>query len=49
MIVGDVVGFCLNLGFTVRGMDLVIVSVQVVVITVIVVKERADFFVSSLA
>lgn len=47
MIVGDVVGFCLNLGFMVCGMDLVIVLVQVVVIMVIVVKECVDFFVSS--
>ena len=28
MIVGDAAGFCLNLGFTVRGMDLAIASAQ---------------------
>ncbi len=43
MIVGDAAGFCLNLGFTVRGMDLAIASAQAAATTVIAAKERADF------
>ncbi len=42
MIVGDAAGFCLNLGFTVRGMDLAIASAQAAATTVIAAK-RADF------
>ncbi|EIA5318489.1 FAD-dependent oxidoreductase [Escherichia coli] len=49
MIVGDAAGFCLNLGFTVRGMDLAIASAQAAATTVIAAKERADFSASSLA
>ncbi|HAW0905173.1 TPA: FAD-dependent oxidoreductase [Escherichia coli] len=49
MIVGDAAGFCLNLGFTVRGMDLAIASAQAAATTVIAAKEREDFSASSLA
>ncbi|HAH1217655.1 TPA: FAD-dependent oxidoreductase [Escherichia coli] len=49
IIVGDAAGFCLNLGFTVRGMDLAIASAQAAATTVIAAKERADFSASSLA
>ncbi|HAH3115461.1 TPA: FAD-dependent oxidoreductase [Escherichia coli] len=49
MIVGDAAGFCLNLGFTVRGMDLAIPSAQAAATTVIAAKEREDFSASSLA
>ena len=49
MIVGDAAGFCLNSGFTVRGMDLAIASAQAAATTVIAAKERADFSASSLA
>ncbi len=48
MIVGDAAGFCLNLGFTVRGMDLAIASAQAAATTVIAAKEREDFSASSL-
>ncbi|EIO9571361.1 FAD-dependent monooxygenase [Escherichia coli] len=46
---GDAAGFCLNLGFTVRGMDLAIASAQAAATTVIAAKEREDFSASSLA
>lgn len=49
MIVGDAAGFCLNLGFTVRGMELAIASAQAAATTVIAAKEREDFSASSLA
>ena len=49
MIVGDAAGFCLNLGFTVRGMDLAIASAQAAATTAIAAKERADFSANSLA
>lgn len=49
IIVGDAAGFCLNLGFTVRGMDLAIASAQAAATTVIAAKERTDFSASSLA
>ncbi len=49
MIVGYAAGFCLNLGFTVRGMDLAIASAQAAATTVIAAKEREDFSASSLA
>ncbi len=39
MIVGDAAGFCLNLGFTVRGMDLAIASAQAAATTVIAAKN----------
>ncbi|ENG2549236.1 TPA: FAD-dependent oxidoreductase [Citrobacter farmeri] len=43
MIVGDAAGFCLNLGFTVRGMDLAIASAEAAAHAAIVAKERNDF------
>ncbi len=49
MIVGDAAGFCLNLGFTVRGMDLAIASAQAAATTVIAAKKREDFSASGLA
>ncbi len=42
IIVGDAAGFCLNLGFTVRGMDLAIASAQAAATTVIAAKERTS-------
>lgn len=49
MIVGEAAGFCLNLGFTVRGMDLAIASAQAAATTVIAAKKREDFSASGLA
>lgn len=40
MIVGDAAGFCLNLGYTVRGMDLAIASAEAAAQTAIAAKER---------
>ncbi|POT57567.1 FAD-dependent oxidoreductase [Citrobacter amalonaticus] len=49
MIVGDAAGFCLNLGFTVRGMDLAIASAEAAANTAIAAKERKDFSASTLS
>lgn len=48
MIVGDAAGFCLNLGYTVRGMDLAIASAEAAAKTAIAAKERQDFSANSL-
>lgn len=48
MIVGDAAGFCLNLGFTIRGMDLAIASAQAAANTAIAAKQRQNFSASSL-
>ena len=49
MIVGDAAGFCLNLGFTVRGMDLAIASAEAAAHAAIGAKERKDFSARTLA
>ncbi|AKE58759.1 FAD-dependent oxidoreductase [Citrobacter farmeri] len=49
MIVGDAAGFCLNLGFTVRGMDLAIASAEAAAHAAIAAKERKDFSSRTLA
>ncbi|AUH00304.1 FAD-dependent oxidoreductase [Prodigiosinella confusarubida] len=43
MIVGDAAGLCLNLGYTVRGMDLAIASAQAAALTAIDAKHHQDF------
>ncbi|MEO3988475.1 FAD-dependent oxidoreductase [Pseudocitrobacter cyperus] len=43
MIVGDAAGFCLNLGYTVRGMDLAIASAEAAANTAIAAKAQQDF------
>ncbi|QMD24970.1 FAD-dependent oxidoreductase [Citrobacter freundii] len=48
MIVGDAAGFCLNLGYTIRGMDLAIASAEAAAKTAIAAKERQDFSANSL-
>lgn len=48
IIVGDAAGLCLNLGYTVRGMDLAIASAQAAANTAIAAKQRQDFSSSSL-
>ncbi|MCO7261594.1 FAD-dependent oxidoreductase [Dickeya zeae] len=49
MIVGDAAGLCLNLGFTVRGMDLAIASAEAAALTAIDAKSTQDFSASGLA
>ncbi|MDR2162197.1 MAG: FAD-dependent oxidoreductase [Desulfovibrio sp.] len=43
LLVGDAAGFCLNLAYTVRGMDYAIASGQLAAETVIEAKEKGDF------
>ncbi|MDR1489101.1 MAG: FAD-dependent oxidoreductase [Desulfovibrio sp.] len=43
LVLGDAAGFCLNLGFTVRGMDYAIGSGALAAETVIEAKEKGDF------
>lgn len=43
LVLGDAAGFCLNLGFTVRGMDYAIASGELAAQTVIEAKEKGDF------
>ncbi|SEL72009.1 electron transfer flavoprotein-quinone oxidoreductase [Kosakonia sacchari] len=49
MIVGDAAGFCLNLGYTVRGMDLAVASAEAAANTAIRAKQQQDFSVHALA
>lgn len=49
LIVGDAAGMCLNLGFTVRGMDLAIAAADAAAQTVIAAKASNDFSQSQLA
>ncbi|WP_437888235.1 FAD-dependent oxidoreductase [Phytobacter sp. V91] len=49
LLVGDAAGMCLNLGFTVRGMDLAITAADLAAQTVIAAKERNDFSAGQLA
>jgi len=48
LIVGDAAGMCLNLGFTVRGMDLAITAASLAAETIIAAKESNDFSYSQL-
>lgn len=43
LIVGDAAGFCLNLGYTIRGMDLAIASARAAAEAVISAKAASDF------
>ncbi|MDL2209664.1 FAD-dependent oxidoreductase [Desulfovibrio sp. OttesenSCG-928-O18] len=43
LVLGDTAGFCLNLGYTVRGMDYAIASGEQAAITVIEAKKKNDF------
>lgn len=43
LIIGDTAGMCLNLGFTVRGMDLAIASGEAAARAVLEAKEKNDF------
>ena len=43
LVLGDAAGFCLNLGFTVRGMDYAVASGELAAQTVIEAREKNDF------
>ena len=49
LITGDAAGFCINLGYTIRGMDLAIASGEAAAKAVLVAKEKNDFSQSGLA
>nr|WP_321258843.1 FAD-dependent oxidoreductase FixC [uncultured Pseudodesulfovibrio sp.] len=49
LIAGDAAGLCLNVGFTVRGMDLAIASGEAAAKAIIAAKEKDDFSKSSLS
>ncbi len=49
LVVGDAAGFCLNLGYTVRGMDLAIASGEMAAKAVIEAKGKNDFSAAGLA
>ncbi|MGI5089805.1 FAD-dependent oxidoreductase [Treponema sp. OMZ 805] len=49
IIVGDAAGFCINLGFTVRGMDFAIESGRLAAETIIKANEKGDYSAKSLA
>lgn len=49
IIVGDAAGFCINLGFTVRGMDFAIESGRLAAETIINAHKRGDYSAQSLA
>ncbi|TKI02931.1 FAD-dependent oxidoreductase [Martelella alba] len=49
MIIGDAAGLCLNLGYTVRGMDLAIASAQAAATTAIEAHNSGDFSRNGLA
>lgn len=49
LVVGDAAGFCINLGYTVRGMDFAIESGRLAAMAIINAKEREDFSKESLS
>lgn len=49
MVVGDAAGMCLNLGYTIRGMDLAIASAEAAALTAIDAKAANDFSAAGLA
>jgi len=49
LIVGDAAGFCLNLGYTIRGMDLAVASARAAAETVIQANEAGDLSRAGLA
>lgn len=48
LICGDAAGFCLNIGYMVRGMDLAITSGELAAKAVLAAKEKGDFSSASL-
>lgn len=49
LLAGDAAGLCLNVGYTVRGMDLAIASGEAAAIAIIAAKEKNDFSKTSLS
>lgn len=49
LLVGDTAGYCVNTGYTVRGMDLAILSAQAAAKTIISAWQKQDFSPSSLS
>ena len=49
LVAGDAAGFCLNLGYTVRGMDLAVASGEMAAKAVIAAKEKNDFSAAGLS
>lgn len=49
LVVGDAAGFCVNLGYTVRGMDFAIESGRLAALSIIASKEKDDFSKESLS
>lgn len=49
LVAGDAAGFCLNVGYTVRGMDLAIASGEAAAKAVLAAKEKNDFSAASLS
>lgn len=49
LVVGDAAGFCLNLGYAVRGMDLAVISAECAARAVTTAKEKMDFSQTSLS
>lgn len=43
LVIGDAAGFCINIGYAVRGMDLAIASAEAAAKAVIEAKEKGDF------
>lgn len=43
LVLGDTAGFCLNMGYTVRGMDYAIASGEQAAVTVIEAKKKGDY------
>jgi electron transfer flavoprotein-quinone oxidoreductase len=49
LVVGDAAGFCINIGYAVRGMDLAVASAEAAAKAVLAAKEKSDFSESSLS
>lgn len=49
LIAGDAAGFVMNLGYTIRGMDLAIESGRLAAEAILIAKEKGDFSVSGLS
>ncbi|MBY6276042.1 FAD-dependent oxidoreductase [Symbiobacterium thermophilum] len=49
LVIGDAAGFCINIGYTVRGMDLAIASAEAAAKAVLEAKAKGDYSEASLA
>lgn len=49
LVVGDAAGFCINIGYAVRGMDLAIASAEAAAKAVLHAKEKSDYSEATLA